>query len=189
MGCFPRCSRPWVTILGLALMVPASLGQALAADSVPDVAGIYDLEGETLIGETGVRFVMSGKLVVRQNGEKLTTMVDASVKRVTGETGPAALKFIANGDAVLEGSKITGMVEVQTIVGMVPGVDVSVPGMTRKTVPVFNATSSGYVVEEGKLHFDMKSDTEVFGPGAERRTTIDAVRVARKPTELKKKKK
>lgn len=181
-----RSPRLLALAVGLALGLPA--GASLAEDPLHDVAGIYDLEGETVIGETGVRFVMSGKLVIRQNGDKLRTMVEASVKRVDGEAGPASLTFIADGEAVLEGSEIAGVVEVQTIVGMVPGVDVSAPGMTKKVLSPFEATSSGQVVEEGKLHFVMTSDTGVFGPGAERRTTVDAVRVARSPFELKKKK-
>lgn len=171
--------------MAVALSLPAGAG--LAAETVLDVAGIYDLEGETVIGETGVRFVLTGKLVIRQHGEKLTITVESSVKRVSGDAGPASLTFITNGEAILKGTKINGVVEVQTIIGMVPGVDVSVPGMTRRTAPIFDAKTTGYVVEEGKLHFELTSDTEVFGPGAQRRTTIDAVRVARKPTELKKK--
>ncbi|MBW2240984.1 MAG: hypothetical protein JRH01_03280 [Deltaproteobacteria bacterium] len=187
MDRFPQRIRLLVVFLGLALVLPA--GTALAADPVSDVAGIYDLVGETVIGETGVRFVMTGSLVVRQKGENLAISTEASVKRVEGKAGPASLKFITRGDAILEGNRIEGAFEVQTIVGLVPGVDVSVPGMTKKTVPVFIADASGFVVEEGKLHFVLTSSTEVFGPGAERRTTIDAVRVARKATELKKKKK
>lgn len=182
-----RCIRLLVVSLGLALVLPVST--SLAAEPVHDVAGIYDVVGETVIGETGVRFVMSGSLVVRQKGSELTISTEASVKRVAGDAGPASLKFITRGDSILAGDKIEGELEVQTIVGMVPGVDVSVPGMTKKTVPVFTAKSSGVVVEEGKLHFVLTSNTEVFGPGADRRTTIDAVRVARKPWELKKKKK
>ncbi|MCP5056830.1 MAG: hypothetical protein GY937_08920 [bacterium] len=174
-------------MLALALVLPA--GATLAADPVHDLAGIYDVVGETIIGETGVRFVMTGSLVVRQKGPNLDISTEASVKRVAGDAGPASLKFITRGDSVLVGDKIEGELEVQTIVGMVPGVDVSVPGMTKKTVPTFIAKSSGVVVEEGKLHFVLTSGTEVFGPGADRRTTIDAVRVARKPWELKKKKK
>ncbi len=184
MRCSPRMVRALAAAGGLVLLLTAVAGAA-QDEPVHDVAGIYEIDGQTLVGETGNRFVMTGKLVVRQDGPSLSTFVEADVKRVEGNTGPASLSFISHGDAVLKGDRIAGVAEVQTIQGQVPGMDVSAPMMPRKAYPPFHATTAGKVVGEGRLRFEVRSDTQVFGPGGDRRTTFEAVRVARKATELK----
>ncbi len=180
-----------VQTLGRVLALTLALGLAGPglAEDLPDLAGIYDLEGQTVVGETSARFIVTGKLVVKQEGNSLDTFVEANVKRSEGETGPAAFSLVAHGQAIVNGDKLAGITEVQTIMGKVPGVDVAAPYMPKEAGPTFKATSSGDIVEDGEIHFSMKSDTDVFGPGANRVTTLKAVRVARKPTELKTKEK
>ncbi len=174
----------------LALTLACGLaGPSFAEDPpAPDLAGIYDLEGQTVVGETQARFIVTGKLVVKQEGNTIRTFVEADVKRSEGKTGPAAFSLVAHGQAIVNGRKLAGVTDVQTIMGKVPGVDVSAPYMPKEAGPTFQATSSGDIKPDGEIHFDMKSDTDLFGPGGDRVTTLRAVRVARKPTELKTKK-
>ncbi len=186
MTTFPRSTLSSAAALTLGLLLMAGAG--FAEDAVLDLAGIYDIEGQTVVGETGDRFHMSGKMVVKQYGDRLTTVFEASVKRVEGKGGPATLKFTSRGDAILKGSSIAGVSEVQTVLGQVPELDVSAPMVPRRVLPPFNATSAGTVDEDGKIRFTITSETDVFGPGRDRKTTIEAVRVARKATELKVKK-
>ena len=182
---FPRHPRLSMLALGSALLLAADA--SFAEDPIPDLAGIYDLDGKTVVGEAGAVFVLTGKMVVRQEGRNLYTSVEARVKRVEGDTGPASLSFTSRGEASLTGNLINGISEVQTIVGQVPGVDVDGPGMPKRALHPFMAATAGRVVGEGELRFNITSDTDVFGPGADRVTTLHAVRVARKATELKKK--
>jgi len=170
----------------LLLLITAVPGFA-AEEAVPDLAGIYDLTGQTVIGETKARFIVTGKLVVKQDGSTLNTFVEANVKRAEGETGPAALSLIAHGEALVSGKTLKGVTEVQTIVSQVPGVDVKAPYMPKEVRPPFKAHSSGNIIGDGEILFSMTSDTDVFGPGAGRVTTLHAIRVAREATELKKK--
>ncbi len=173
-------------LLGAILSLGLSSVSA-AEDPVPDLAGIYELDGQTLIGETQARFIVTGKLVIRQEGNQLSTFVEGRVQRSAGENGPAAFALVAHGEATVNGTELKGGTNVQTIMSEVQELDVSAPYIPKKAGPSFHASSTGKILGEGELQFTMKSDTDVFGPGADRVTTLHAVRVARKATELKKK--
>ena len=173
----------FLSVLTVALFLAAP---ALAEPGeVADLAGIYDLEGTTVVGETGNVFQLRGKMVVKQEGSHLETFVEADVKRTEGDTGPATLSFLSHGSATLNGDKLAGVTDVQTIISQVAGIDVSAPYMPKQAGPSFKATSAGTVIGEGELEFRITSDTQVFGPGGDRVTTLKAKRMARKATELK----
>ena len=173
-------------VLGLILSLGFS-SMSVAEDPVPDLAGIYELDGQTLIGETQARFIVTGKLVIRQEGNQLSTFVEGRVQRSAGEHGLAAFALVAHGEVTVNGKELTGGTNVQTIMSEVQELDVSAPYIPKRAGPSFHASSTGEILGEGELRFTLKSDTDVFGPGADRVTTLHAVRVARKATELKKK--
>jgi hypothetical protein len=157
---------------------------AYAEDS-DDLSGIYELEGTTVVGETGSIFALRGKMVVKQEGDHLETFVEADVKRTEGKTGPATLSFVSHGSTTVSGKKLAGVADIQTIVMQVPGVDVAAPYMPRQAGPIFKATTAGKVTRDGDLELWITSDTQVFGPGRDRVTKLKAHRVARKASELK----
>ena len=60
-----------VQTLGRVLALTLTFGLAdpgfAQDDTLPDLAGIYDLEGQTVVGETKARFVVTGKLEGKQH--------------------------------------------------------------------------------------------------------------------------
>jgi len=183
MGVTPR--RFSSHSLALVMTLLLSVGSGSAEDDKYDLAGVYDLTGKTVIGETGAEFILTGKMVIKQEGDHLETFVESDVKRAKGKTGPASLSFISHGSATLNGDRLAGVSDIQTIYAQVPGVDVSAPYMPKRAGPAFKAITTGKVIGVGEIEFLIKSDTQVFGPGANRVTTLRAIRVARKASELK----
>jgi len=180
-----------------ALVVGATLGALFVAgelraeEPVPDVAGIYELDGETTVEGTVDQFHITGKMLIRQEGRNCTTSVEGLFQRVKGESGPAGFAIIGTGTAELTGRKLYGVSTTQTLISEVPGMDVNAPFMPRKFGPKLETIADGEVLEDGTIVVELK--TTQTGEGFElpegRRTILRAKRVARKATELKKPKK
>jgi hypothetical protein len=160
-----------------------------SAQEVPDIAGIYEMNGEMTVEGSPDRFVITGKLVVRQNGKNCTTITEAAIRRAAGHSGPVSAALIGTGTATLEGRKFTGKSELQSLVSEVPELDVAVPFAPRTAGPVLDATANGEVLADGSLKLEIRSTLvgEGFTLPEGRRTIVVAKRVARSPTELKKK--
>ncbi len=160
-----------------------------AEEEVPDIAGIYEMQGEMTVQGSPDRFVITGKLVVRQNGKNCTTITEAAIRRAAGTTGPVSAALIGTGTATLEGRKFTGRSELQSLVSEVPELDVAVPFAPRTAGPVLDATANGEVLADGSLKLEIRSTLtgEGFTLPEGRRTVVVAKRVARSPHELKKK--
>ena len=173
-----------LTIAGGAL-AGAAIGDEAA---LPDIAGIYEMDGDTTVTGAPDRFHVAGKLVIRQKGADCTLSVDGTFKRLEGESGPAGVALIGTGEAKLDGTRFTGSAEVQTLMSEVPGVDVGAAYMPKKFGPTLDAIAEGKVVEEGILVFEIRSTVvgEGFTLPEGRTTVVRATRVARKATELKK---
>ncbi len=176
-----------VTLLLAALCV--ALAAPSYAEEPLDIAGIYELRGETTVEGSPDRLVITGKLVVRQKGNDCTTIVEAEMRRVAGTAGPVSAALIGTGDMQLAGRKLTGKTELQSLVSEVPDLDVAVAGAPRTAGPVLDAVAHGEVLADGTIKLEIRS--EVIGEGFTlpegRKTIVVAKRVARSPTELKKK--
>ena len=175
--------------LGAALCLLVSAPHAARAEEPLDIAGIYEIDGETTVEGSPDRFVITGKLVIRQNGVDCRTIVEALMRRAAGSSGPASAALIGSGDMKLTGNKLQGKAELQSLVSEVPELDVSVNYAPRTAGPVLDATASGEVLEDGSLKLEIRSTLhgEGFTLPEGRRTIVVAKRVARHPTELKKK--
>jgi hypothetical protein len=182
-----RARLAWIGSAALVALV-AQAGAAGAQD-VPDIAGIYEINGETTVQGSPDRFVITGKLVIRQNGAECTTIVEAAMRRAAGTSGPASAALIGTGTATLQGRKFTGRSELQSLVSEVPELDVAVPFAPRTVGPILDTKSTGEVLADGSLKLEIRSDVigEGFTLPEGRKTIVVAKRVARKPTELKKK--
>ena len=183
--------RNWLSGVAAAVLAASAAGSAPAlAQQVPDIAGIYEMNGEMTVEGSPDRFVITGKLVVRQNGKSCTTITEAAIRRAAGSSGPASAALIGTGTATLEGRKLTGKSELQSLVSEVPELDVAVPFAPRTAGPVLDATATGEVLDDGSLKLEIRSTLigEGFTLPEGRRTIVVAKRVARHPTELKKKK-
>ena len=167
------------------LLVPAA--PAFPDDAPHDIAGIYEMDGDTTVEGAPDRFHVSGKLVIRQDGSDCDINVDGAFRRLEGTAGPSAVKLIGTGDAELEGDVFRGTAEVQTIMSEIPGVDVEAAYMPKKFGPTLAAVAEGRVVEEGVLEFEIRTTLsgEGFTLPEKRRTVVRATRVARSATELK----
>lgn len=177
--------------LGSALGALLVAAEAFAEEPVPDIAGIYELDGETTVEGSSEQFHISGKLLIRQDGTQCTTNVEGLFQRVKGETGPAAFAMIGTGTAELTGRKFYGVSTTQTLISEVPGMDVNAPFMPRKFGPKLETIADGEVLEDGTIVVELKSKQtgEGFVLPEGRRTILRAKRVARSATELKKPKK
>ena len=177
----------WTAGLAVVFISCLLVGAPASGDELPNIAGIYEMDGETTVTGQPDRFHVGGKLVIRQAGSDCTLSVDGSFRRVEGTTGPSAVALIGTGDAKLDGMRFTGNASVQTIMSEVPGVDVSAAYMPKKFGPTLEATAEGEVVEDGVIVFEISSDVvgEGFTLPAGRKTTVRATRVARSATELK----
>jgi len=172
----------FVTVLATATPVAAG-------EEVLDVAGIYEVQGETVVAGAPDHFVYTGKLVLKQSGSDLRTVTEVAMRRTAGESGPASAALIGSGEAKLDGRRITGSSELQTLVSQVPELDVAAPYTPRLAGPVVNAVAEGWVREDGTIELQIRSTLtgEGFTLPEGRKTTLRAKRVAHSPTELKKK--
>jgi hypothetical protein len=173
----------------LAVCAAPLLALPAPGADVPDIAGIYEVNGETTVEGSPDRFAITGKVIVRQNGTKATTIVEAAMRRAAGTSGPASAALLGNGEITIEGDRLTGSAELQSLVSEVPELDVAVPFAPRRAGPILDAKVVGKIASEGVLELHITS--EVIGEGFTlpegRKTVVVAKRVARKPTELKKK--
>lgn len=179
-----------VALAGLAVFAAqAVLPTAGAAEDVPDINGIYEIRGETVVEGQPDRFSITGKLVVRQNGSDCTSVVEAAMRRVGGESGPSSAALIGTAEMKIEGRKFTGTAELQSLVSQIAELDVAMPFAPRVVGPVLDSVTEGQILEDGTLIMEVRS--ELIGEGFTlpegRKTTVKATRVARKATELKKK--
>jgi hypothetical protein len=174
--------------LFFALLATALAGGARAEDT-PDIAGIYEINGETTVENSPDRFIITGKLVVRQQGNDCTTIVEAAMRRAAGTSGPASAALIGSGQMKLTGRSIAGEAELQSLVSEVAELDVAVPFAPRTAGPVLDATAQGEVLPDGVIKLEIRSTVigEGFTLPEGRKTIVIAKRVARRPTELKKK--
>ncbi|MEN8158807.1 MAG: hypothetical protein ABFS41_01900 [Myxococcota bacterium] len=172
----------------LACIAALALPAASAAEDVLDLAGIYEIRGETVVEGQPDRFSITGKLVLKQNGSDFTSAVEAAMRREGGESGPSSTALIGIAEFKLDGRKFTGTGDLQSLVSQVPELDVAMPFTPRMAGPVLDSVAEGEVLEDGTLVMEVRS--EVIGEGFTlpegRKTTVRATRVARKPTELKK---
>ena len=173
----------------LAALVAALVAPPSRSEEVPDIAGIYEIQGETTVEGSPDRFVITGKLVLRQKGSDCTTIVEAAMRRAAGTSGPVSAALIGSGEMKLTGRKLQGKAELQSLVSEVPDLDVAVPFAPRTAGPVLDATADGEVLPDGAIKLEIRST--VIGQGFTlpegRKTVVIAKRVARSPTELKKK--
>jgi hypothetical protein len=175
-------------------LVVAALCAAFApapsrAEEVRDIAGIYEIQGETTVAGSPDRFVITGKLVLRQKGNDCSTIVEAAMRRAAGNSGPVSAALIGSGDMKLSGNKLEGRAELQSLVSEVPDLDVAVPFAPRTAGPILDATATGEVLPDGSIKLEIRSTVigEGFTLPEGRKTIVVAKRVARSPTELKKK--
>jgi hypothetical protein len=176
----------FVRVLGMALLALALPSQA---EEVLDLAGIYEIQGETTVQGSPDRFLITGKLVLRQKGADLTTIVEAAMRRAAGNSGPVSAALIGSGEMKLTGRKLVGKAELQSLVSEVPDLDVAVPFAPRTAGPVLDAVAEGEVLPDGALKLEIRSTVtgEGFTLPEGRKTVVIAKRVARSPHELKKK--
>ena len=176
----------FVRVARIALLAIAS--PSLAEEPL-DVAGIYEMQGETTVEGSPDRFVITGRLVIRQTGNALTTITEAAMRRTAGESGAASAALIGTGEATLDGRKFKGASELQTLVSEVAELDVAVPFAPRFAGPVMSAVAEGVVREDGSIRMEIRSTLtgEGFTLPEGRKTVVVAKRVARSPHELKKK--
>jgi hypothetical protein len=176
-------TRRWATFAGIAAAALCALATVL------DIAGIYEMRGEMTVQGSPDRFVITGKLVVRQNGVNCTTITEAAIRREAGTSGPVSAALIGTGTATLDGRKFRGKSELQSLVSEVPELDVAVPFAPRTAGPVLDATATGEVLRDGSLKLEIRSTLtgEGFTLPEGRRTIVVAKRVAKSPTEPKKK--
>jgi hypothetical protein len=184
---YRRATLAWIGAAALSSV--AALPAPAGAEDIPDIAGIYEMNGEMTVQGSPDRFVITGRLVVKQNGADCTTITEAAIRRAAGTTGPVSAALIGTGTATLVGRKFTGKSELQSLVSEVPELDVAVPFAPRTAGPVLDATATGEVLPDGSLKLEIRSTLtgEGFTLPEGRRTVVVAKRVARKPTELKKK--
>ena len=180
-----RNARGLALAVALAALVFAR--PAGAEDPVPDIAGIYELDGSTTVEGSVDQFHITGKLLIRQQGRKCTTSVEGRFQRVAGDQGPAAFAMIGTGDAELTGRRFHGVSLLQTLVSEVPGMDVSAPWIPRKMGPKLETIADGEVLEDGTIVVELRSTQtgEGFELPEGRKTVLRATRVARSATELK----
>lgn len=154
-----------------------------------DIAGIYEVQGETTVQGSPDRFVITGKLVMRQKGDEITTIVEAAMRRAAGTSGPVSAALIGSGTMKLTGKKLAGTAELQSLVSEVPDLDVAVPFAPRTAGPVLDAVAEGEVLPDGAIKLEIRSTVkgEGFTLPEGRKTVVIAKRVARSPHELKKK--
>jgi hypothetical protein len=173
----------------LFALLAAALAGSVRAEDAPDIAGIYEINGETTVENSPDRFVITGKLVVRQQGNDCTTIVEAAMRRAAGTSGPASAALIGSGQMKLAGRKLHGTAELQSLVSEVPELDVAVPFAPRTAGPILDAVADGDVLPDGALKLEIRSTVigEGFTLPEGRKTIVVAKRVARSPHELKKK--
>jgi hypothetical protein len=140
-----------VALAGLVVFAAqAVLPTAGAAEDVPDIAGIYEIQGETVVEGQPDRFSITGKLVVRQNGSDCTSVVEAAMRRVGGESGPTSAALIGTAEMKIEGRKFTGTAELQSLVSQIAELDVAMPFAPRVVGPVLDSVTEGQIL--GGLH-------------------------------------
>lgn len=170
------------------LLASFSHAAAIAEEEVPDIAGIYQLDGETTVEGSVDQFKITGKLLIRQDGSHCITSVEGLFQRVEGASGPAAFALIGTGEAELTGRRFFGTSQTQTLISEVPGMDVQAPYMPRKFGPKLDTIAEGEVHEDGTIVVEIKTK-QLSGDGfvlpEGRKTILRARRVARSPTELK----
>ena len=174
-------------VAGMALFALASSSQA---EPPLDLAGIYEMQGETTVQGSPDRFVITGRLVLRQkDAANYTTIVEAAMRRAAGNSGPVSAALIGSGEVKLTGRKLAGKAELQSLVSEVPDLDVAVPFAPRTAGPVLDAVAEGEVLADGALKLEIRSTVtgEGFTLPEGRKTVVIAKRVARSPHELKKK--
>jgi hypothetical protein len=176
-------------MLLFAALFAASAAPPSGAEEVPDIAGIYEIQGQTTVAGSPDRLVITGKLVVRQKGNDCTTVVEAEMRRVAGSSGPVSAQLIGTGEMHLAGRKLQGKAELQSLVSEVPDLDVAVPGAPKRAGPVLDAVADGEVLADESIKLEIRSTVigEGFTLPEGRKTIVIAKRVARSPTELKKK--
>jgi hypothetical protein len=175
--------------LAFVLGIAATLAAPARAQDATDIAGIYEIQGETTVEGSPDRFAITGKLVLRGKGPTYATIVEAAMRRTAGDQGPVSAALIGSGEMKVEGRKLAGTAQLQSLVSEVPELDVAVPFAPRTAGPVLDAVAAGEALPDGSLKLEIRST--VTGPGFTlpegRKTVVIAKRVARSPTELKKK--
>jgi hypothetical protein len=180
-----RIARTLATVTALGAVFAA--GGLRADEPVPDIAGIYELDGETTVEGSVDQFHITGKLLIRQDGPNCTTSVEGLFQRVEGDAGPASFAMIGTGTAELTGRKFYGVSTTQTMISEVPGMDVNAPFMPRKFGPKLETIADGEVLADGTIVVELRSTQsgEGFVLPEGRKTILRAKRVARSATELK----
>jgi hypothetical protein len=177
-----------VTLVAFFSLMGLVIAPSSRADEALDIAGIYEIQGETTVEGSPDRLAITGKLVVRQKGADCTTVVEAQMRRVAGASGPVSALLIGNGDMKLAGSKLSGKAELQSVVSEVPELDVAVSFAPRVAGPILDATAEGEVLRDGTIKLEIRSTLkgEGFTLPEGRKTIVIAKRVARSAAEPKK---
>ena len=144
------------TLLLSALLAASPAAPARGQD-VPDIAGIYEIQGQTTVEGSPDRLAITGKLVVRQKGATCATIVEAEMRRVAGSAGPVSAQLIGNGELQLSGRKLTGKAELQSLVSEVPELDVAVSFAPRVAGPILDATAQVLVLQPDGVTYKVET--------------------------------
>ena len=169
-----------VTVFALVLALACGAPEGPESSTLPDIQGVYRVEGITTEVASGFSRPLSGLLVVRQEGDRYTTNFDLSSEvpsRGKFADEPMSIEIVGEGEGRIDGDTLLGSARTQVLRSMVPGVHVSFGMMPRAVGPRIVSTTQGHVGPDNELTIEIETRPDGDADYAPTRTRLVGHRV------------
>jgi hypothetical protein len=123
---------------------------------VKPLDGMYEVSGSTVEKATGSERGLSGRVIVKTEGDSYTTSFELSTTLV-GSGEPQRATIRGEGEGAVEGRKLNGSAKTQMIIALVPGVDAGFAMMPRFATTRLVNSSTATIAPDGSVHIEIES--------------------------------
>jgi len=175
-----------IRIFQVSCLVGAFL---LGCNEAPDVAspppivsvsGTYQVEGVTTEVTSGNTRKISGKVILRQEGNRYVATFDLDTA-FPNPDGMLQVDVVGTGVGVVEGSTLTGTADTQLIAPLFGGVDPQFPFTPQVFSRQLRSTFTGTIDASGALDIRLRNEAVEGQEYAETRTHARGVRIGPMP--------
>jgi len=148
--------------------------------SVLPIAGMYEVNGETITKATGDKRAISGRIIIAEEEEgsaytatfHLTTTYPGAEEALPAEV-------IGKGEGTIEGRALLGTAETQLVMATVPGVDPGFAFVPRMVSTRLVSRSSATVAADGSVQIEIDNEAAAGEEGyVPTRTTLAGLRIS-----------
>ncbi len=151
-----------------------SAGQPEAA--APVIAGMYEMQGTTTEKKSGATRMISGMVIIAQEGGTYTATFDLNTSFPTPD-GKTEADVIGKGTGHIRGKELDGKAETQLVLAGVPGVDTQFAFVPRLVSKRLVSTMTGRLRDDGTLVVETENEGIEGEQYAATRTVLTGRRV------------